>query len=84
MPRPAGEPLRLTLEQVAVEGEATAGQAPASVAAGTVVEAAGERLIVVTGHGLLRIEKLQPAGKRVQTAAEFLRGYPVKPGERLQ
>ncbi len=32
-------------------------------------------LMVATGDGALCIEKLQPAGKKEMTAAEFLRGY---------
>ena len=41
----------------------------------------GDRLVVAAGGGSLRIERLQPAGKRVQTAGEFLRGYPVRAGQ---
>jgi methionyl-tRNA formyltransferase len=39
--------------------------------------------MVATGLGALQILELQPAGKRMLTAAEFLRGYPVKAGERF-
>lgn len=75
--RPSGEPLRVILDKVHVEPQAT----PAEP--GTVLEAQGERLVVATGAGGLRIEALQPAGKRVLSAGEFLRGYPVRPGQRF-
>jgi methionyl-tRNA formyltransferase len=76
--RPAGEPLRLILDKVAVE--LAAGAAPSS-GAGKVLEDQGERLVVAAGAGALRLEQIQPAGKRVLSAAEFLRGYPVRVGE---
>jgi methionyl-tRNA formyltransferase len=74
--RPDGDPLRLILDKVACESQA-------SGEAGTVLEAAGDRLVIATGTGSLRIESLQPTGKRALTTAEFLHGYPVKPGNRF-
>ena len=74
--RPGGEPLRLILEKVRVE--------PALPAEpGTVLEAKGDRLVIATGQQALVIDFIQPAGKRVLSAAEFLRGYAVRPGERF-
>jgi len=78
--RPQGEPMRLILEQAAVV------EAPASTAnteSGTVLEATGDQLIIATGQNSLQILSLQPSGKRVLTAAEFLRGNPVRPGQRF-
>ena len=74
--RPAGEPLRLILDRVHVEQAAAA-------TAGVVLEAAGDRLVIGTGQESLVVDSIQPAGKRVLSASEFLRGYPVKPGERF-
>jgi methionyl-tRNA formyltransferase len=74
--REGGEPLRLILERVRVEPGLSAEP-------GTVLEAKGERLVVATGEQALAIDQIQPAGKRVLSAGEFLRGYPVRPGERL-
>ena len=54
----------------------------AAVAPGTVVRA-GPDLVIAAGEGRLQILELQPAGKRMLAAAEFLRGYPVKEGERF-
>ena len=53
-------------------------------AAGTIVEAAGDRLSVVAGDGaVLRILQLQPEGRRVMAAREFLAGRPVAAGARF-
>jgi methionyl-tRNA formyltransferase len=88
--RAGGEPLRLILERVrAVEPgseggtSGAAGAWPVPAEPGTVLVAQGDRLVVATGAGALAIEDLQPAGKRVLSAAEFLRGYPMRPGERF-
>ncbi|HID75121.1 MAG TPA: methionyl-tRNA formyltransferase, partial [Planctomycetaceae bacterium] len=47
------------------------------------VEAVGDRLRVATGQGLVRLSSLQPAGKRMLSVEEFLRGYPLKAGHRF-
>ena len=38
---------------------------------GTVVQASRDGIDVATGEGLLRVKRLQPAGKRAMSAAEF-------------
>jgi methionyl-tRNA formyltransferase len=45
----------------------------------------GEPILAVNaGDGpVLRVLMIQPAGKRAMTAAEFLRGHPVQPGDRF-
>lgn len=73
-------PLLLLLEKVSV--------VPASLLAcqarpGEVVSVSNGAIAVATGEGFLAIEQLKPAGKRVLEAAEFLRGYPVRPGDRF-
>ncbi len=40
-------------------------------------------LFVQTGKGVLRIDRLQPAGGNPMSAAEFLRGHPLQPGTQL-
>ena len=52
-------------------------------AAGTVVEAAGDRLAVATGSGILEITEIQSEGKRPMTAREFLAGHSLSRGERF-
>jgi methionyl-tRNA formyltransferase len=51
--------------------------------AGTIVEVSKDGFIVATGEGGLAIERVQAPGKRVMTAAEFLRGRPLAVGERF-
>ena len=50
---------------------------------GTVLAADGSGIVVACGAAALRITELQkPGGKRLP-AADFLRGFPVSPGQRL-
>ncbi len=52
--------------------------------AGTVVDASGDVLSVATGdRGTLRILSVQPEGRRVMTAREFLSGRKLVPGTLL-
>jgi methionyl-tRNA formyltransferase len=50
---------------------------------GTIVEAAGDRLLVATGAGVLRLLTVQAEGKRPMSAREFLAGHRIAPGDRL-
>lgn len=40
-------------------------------------------LFVATGSTMVQVQALTPAGKKRMTAEEFLRGYPVQPGDRM-
>ena len=51
---------------------------------GTVAEVAKDRLVVQTGHGSLAIRSLQLEGKKRMDAGDFLRGYAVEAGTRLE
>ena len=53
---------------------------PVAAAPGAIVEAAGDRLVVATTHGTLRILQLQPEGRRVLSSREFLAGYRIRAG----
>jgi methionyl-tRNA formyltransferase len=54
-------------------------------APGTIVEATGDRLAVVAGDGeVLRVLQLQPEGRRVMTAREFLAGRSVVAGDQFR
>ena len=46
---------------------------------GELRRAGEEELLVGTGHGALRLNVVQPEGKRAMTASEFLRGRPALP-----
>ena len=75
--RQGGPPLRLILGPLAVI------EAPAAAAPGTVLEAAGDRLVIAAGRGAVLLRGVQPAGKGPREIAEFLRGYHLRPGDRL-
>jgi methionyl-tRNA formyltransferase len=83
--RADAEPLRLILQAVRAiplpDAPATSDE---QSIAGTVVDASAENLVVACGQGALRIDTLQPAGKRAMSAEEFLRGHPLKLGDQLQ
>ncbi len=72
------QPLRLILEQAAVAETTHPTAEP-----GTVVDGPSGKLMVAAGSGTLELLQVQPAGKRVLSAAEFLRGYPLVAGERV-
>ncbi|MHC5011643.1 MAG: methionyl-tRNA formyltransferase [Planctomycetota bacterium] len=75
--RVGGEPQRLVVGPVTVE-------TPEGLAApGTVLEASGDRLLVAAGEGACLLAKVQPAGKRMMTTEEFLRGHRVRAGDLL-
>jgi methionyl-tRNA formyltransferase len=75
----ADRSLRLILVEVAA---APAGDETAK--SGTVLEASEGRLAVATGRGRLEIRRLKPSGGQVLSSEEFLRGYRVRVGDRLE
>jgi len=79
--RELGKPARLILGPIEVVAEEDASEQSATP--GTVLEAAGDRLLIATGEGDARLTTIQPAGKRAMPVAEFLRGHRVQPGERF-
>jgi len=51
---------------------------------GTILEAAGDRLMVAGGdRRVLRILEIQPEGRRVMSVREFLAGHRLRAGDRL-
>jgi len=56
---------------------------PTDAPAGTVLEAHEDRLLVATGEGALALDIVQIPGKKAMPTVDFLRGYPVTPGDRL-
>ena len=80
--RPEGEPLRLILDRASV-AENIEAHALAESEPGQIVLADGRQLLLATGDGVLSLDAVQPAGKRVMAVDEFLRGYPLKAGQRL-
>ncbi len=52
--------------------------------AGTILEAGPEGIVVACGSGGLRVLELQRAGGKRLAAAQFLAGFPLAAGERLE
>ena len=50
---------------------------------GEIISADKDQILVAAGQGTVQILSLQPAGKKIMDTASFLRGHPVKPGDRL-
>ncbi len=77
--RTDGPPVRLILGPLdVVDADAPPGTEP-----GTVLEVSKERLVIASGRGAVVPRSIQPAGKRMLPVEEFLRGYRLKPGDRL-
>lgn len=58
-------------------------EGPSDEAPGTVTEIAKEGIIIATGQGLIRLESLQPEGKRPMSAWEYQLGHNLKKGDQL-
>ena len=87
--RPEAEPLRLNIDKVALDlpGEpasagGSSGLRQTNAQPGTILNASN-RLLIAAGDDALEVLELQPAGKRSLPAAEFLRGYRIRPSDRL-
>ena len=72
------QPLRLLVKEMVLAEQHDSGEP------GEVIAAEDERLIVACGDGCVALHQIQPAGKRLLTAGEFLRGYQIQPGIRFQ
>jgi methionyl-tRNA formyltransferase len=79
---PAKAPARLIVQRTSVAEDVPA-QAEDQAAPGLVLEATGGRLAVATGRGILRLERVQVPGKKPMSAADFLLGNRVRPGDRM-
>ncbi|MFV0446738.1 MAG: methionyl-tRNA formyltransferase [Planctomycetaceae bacterium] len=56
---------------------------PSCATVGTVMSTDHQQIHVAVGGGALRIERIQPAGKRAMSASDFLRGNTVPVGSRF-
>lgn len=75
--RPGHAPLLVIVPRLNVLADMT------SAPPGTVLPSAPGQLIVKAGMDAVALESLQPDGKRPMNAADFLRGYPVQPGQQF-
>lgn len=78
--RPEGAALRLIVERVAIADDPAL---PKVSVPGILLVPGDGRLFVATADHWLQILAVQPAGKRMMEAAEFLRGYPLATGQSL-
>lgn len=69
---------RILFLKSAVADTGSPGGAP-----GEIIKASGDDLVVATGAGALTLLELQPEGRRVMTAREFLAGRPLAAGQRF-
>lgn len=60
--------------------EVLAGAAPANSQPGQVLTAGPEGVDIATVDGVLRVSRLQKAGGKALDAADFLRGFEIRPG----
>jgi len=74
---PKGQSIRIIIDQVRV----VAGESAADVSPGHVALVDKNRLHIATSAGHLEIVQLQPAGKKMMEAAQFLRGYAIQVGD---
>ena len=75
--RPGQSPVRVIIPQVRIIADTV----PA--ASGTVLSSAPGCLVVKAGRDAILLESVQPEGKRPMSAGDFLRGYPVQPGQKF-
>jgi methionyl-tRNA formyltransferase len=66
-----------------VRAEQGTDAAPPGAVPGTILEAAGDRLVVAAGHGTVRLLEVKPEGRRAMPVRDFLAGHRVAPGTRL-
>jgi methionyl-tRNA formyltransferase len=78
-----GQPVKLGLADVPDTTETLPGGPGAVIAAGEVMGADRDGLLVGTGAGVLRLRRLQRPGGKMLLAPEFLRGFPIAKGTRL-
>ncbi|ATC65952.1 methionyl-tRNA formyltransferase [Nibricoccus aquaticus] len=87
-----GQVVKLGLAEVAAEGAGSGdgssvsdiGSRPEAGAPGEVIGADAEGLLVATGGGAVRLLRLQRPGGKMLVAAEFLRGFTVAAGTRIE
>jgi methionyl-tRNA formyltransferase len=79
--RPGSNPMRIIVHKAVAASD----QFGLELTPGQVLPTAGEsRLVAAAGDGrAVEILELQPAGRRRMTAAEFVRGHRLHPGDRL-
>ena len=78
------QPMRLIVHRASVVDPDADDLAVSSVEPGQVAYCDKAKLVLQTGDGLLSIEAVQPAGKKIMPVADFLRGNPPAIGDRFE
>jgi methionyl-tRNA formyltransferase len=76
--RSGGPTVRLILGPVSVMDASEPNTRP-----GTILEVTEDKIVVAAGRRQVVLTTLQPAGKRLMTVPEFIRGNDVRPGDRF-
>jgi methionyl-tRNA formyltransferase len=85
--RALGDPVRLIFDDVAPAAEEVVKVTLAGhphPPPGTVISVDKEALMILCGQGALLPQIVQPAGKRSMSIREFLRGHPLREGDRFE
>ncbi len=75
---------RLLILRARVDADGDESDGDDDAAPGLVVVARGSDLIIACGRGRVRIDELQRSGKSPVATDAFLRGYPLRAGDRLE
>jgi methionyl-tRNA formyltransferase len=81
--RPPGPPEREPLRLIVHRTEVVNSDGQTEALPGAVLEASGDRLVIAASPGAVRLLSIQIPGKKAVSAADFLRGYRLIPGDRL-
>ncbi len=73
---PEKPPVRLVIREIEISDQDSGGREPGEITV-------NNGLHVASGDRLITIRRLQPAGKKDMSAAEFLRGHPPREGSKL-
>lgn len=68
---------------IKVHGGGASGFGPCDAEPGTILDTKGGGILVACGSGIFEITELQPENKRRMSAADFIKGYRIKVGDRF-
>lgn len=81
LPTSQGKKIRVGIDRLGPVTEEEQAALSENDSPGQIVLADKARLLVATGNGIVAVTHLQPAGKRMMEAAEFLRGHQLTVGD---
>lgn len=75
---------RLKLISTSTLSDTTGSTGPDNIPPGTISEFTKKSITVATGKGSIKIDELQPEGKRAMSAEDFLKGHKITKGGQLE